>query len=247
MADGWDGGIGLADGAAEEAGGARGERAINDRSQGATDGAPGLLSGSGRVEAFSDGVLAIALTLLALDLKVPAGTPGTVVGQLLAQWPSYVAYLASFVYVGVIWVSHHALFARISKVDSGLLWRNLVLLLPASILPFPTATLAYVMQHGTLGDQRAALALYGLVAAAMGATWLLMFSYLDRRRGLLRGDVPAGFFREERRRAVLGILSPVVAVAIGLALPGAALVVFLLLPIFYAVTTEGWTPRRHHR
>lgn len=213
-----------------------GERAVNRAS--------GLLSGSGRVEAFSDGVLAIALTLLALDLKVPASAPGTVVGQLLAQWPSYVAYLASFIYVGVIWVNHHALFSRIAKVDSGVLWRNLILLLPASILPFPTATLAYLMQHGTRGDQRAALALYGLVAAAMGATWLLMFSYLDRRRDLLHGDVPAGFFRDERRRAALGILSPVVAIAIGVVLPGVALLVFLLLPLFYALTTEGWSPRR---
>ena len=207
----------------------------------------GIRSESGRVEAFSDGVLAIALTLLALDLKVPDSTHGSVVSQLLAQWPSYVAYLASFAYVGVIWVNHHALFTRIDKVDSGVLWRNLALLLPVSILPFPTATLAYVMQHGTLSDQYAALGLYGLVAAAMGGTWLLMFMYLDRRRDLLLGNVPTGFFREERRRAALGIVGPVVAVAIGVAVPGAALIVFLLLPIFYALTTEGLAPHRHPR
>jgi len=61
---------------------------------------------------------------------------------------------------------------------------------------------------------------------------------------LLRGDVPAGFFREERRRAALGILSPVIAIAISVPLPGAALIVFLLVPIFYVVNAEGWTPRR---
>lgn len=211
---------------------------------GAPGGVPGLLSESGRLEAFSDGVLAIAITLLALNLKVPDGAPGAVGRQLLDQWPAYIAYLASFVYVGVIWVNHHALFTRVRTVDGGVLWRNLVLLLPVSILPFPTATLAYVMQHGTGGDQRVTILLYGLVAAAMGATWLLMFVYLDRRHDLLRSDVPAGFFREERQRAVLGILSPIVAIAIGVIVPVVALVVFLFLPLFYAATTEGWTPRR---
>ncbi|GAC1385692.1 MAG: hypothetical protein NVSMB42_05380 [Herpetosiphon sp.] len=204
----------------------------------------GLISESGRVEAFSDGVLAIAITLLALDLKVPESKPGAIGTHLLTQWPSYVAYLASFFYIGVIWVNHHALFSRIRKVNSGLLWRNLALLLPVSILPFPTATIASVMQHGTRGDQQIAIVLYGVFAATMGATWLLIFSYLDQHPELLDRDVPAGFFRKERRRAVPGILSPVVAMAIGVALPSAALVVFLLLPIFYAATTEGWSSRR---
>lgn len=203
----------------------------------------GPRSASGRVEAFSDGVLAIAITLLVLDLKVPEGEPGTVIRHLLDQWTSYVAYLASFLYVGVIWVNHHALFNRIRRVDSGVLWRNLALLLAASVLPFPTATLAYAMQHGTHGDQLAALALYALVAAAMGLTWLLMFSYLDRHPDLVHSDVAAGFFREERRRAALGILGPVVAVAIGVVAPAIALLALVVLPVFYALTTEGWTPR----
>jgi len=214
------------------------------RSKSELDRGVGLLAERGRVEAFSDGVLAIAITLLALNLKIPEGTPGTVAGQLLNQWTSYIAYLASFVYVGVIWVNHHALFLRIGKVDSGVLWRNLVMLLPVSILPFPTATLAFAMQHGTVGDQVAALVLYGVVAAAMGGTWLFMFFYLDRHHYLLQSDVPQGFFREERRRALFGIVSPMVAIAIGLVAPPAALIAFLVLPLFYGLTTEGWTPRR---
>ncbi len=128
----------------------------------------GLIAASGRVEAFSDGVIAIAITLLVLNLKVPDGEPGTIVQHLLDQWTSYVAYLASFIFIGIVWVSHHALFTRIARVDSGLLWRNLILLLAASVFPFPTATLAYAMQHGSPGDQFAALALYGLVSAVIG-------------------------------------------------------------------------------
>jgi uncharacterized membrane protein len=102
---------------------------------------PRILAESNRVEAFSDGVLAIAITLLVLDLHT-AGHPGHVGGDLLAQWPTYLAYVASFIYIGVVWVNHHALFNRIASVDTGLLWCNLALLLAASVLPFPTAELA---------------------------------------------------------------------------------------------------------
>ncbi len=204
----------------------------------------GLLAASGRVEAFSDGVIAIAITLLVLNLKVPDGEPGTVVRHLFDQWTSYVAYLASFFFIGIVWVSHHALFTRIAKVDSGVLWRNLILLLAVSVFPFPTATLAYAMQHGSPGDQSAALALYGLVSAVMGFSWLIIFDYLDRHHELLHDDVAPGFFHEERRRAVFGILSPVIAVAIGAVAPGVALAAFVLLPVFYAFTAEGRPARR---
>jgi uncharacterized membrane protein len=206
---------------------------------------PGRLSESGRVEAFSDGVLAIALTLLALDLRVPSGRPGSFGHELLEQWPSYVAYLASFVYIGVIWANHHALFTRINRVDRGLLARNLALLLPASVLPFPTAALATAFRVGTPGDQRAALVLYGLIAFAMAATWLIVFTYLDRRRDLLSPDVPDGYFRRERRRAAPGMILPCAAVAIGFVSPLASLVIFLSLSLFYAVTSEG-SPERGH-
>ena len=81
---------------------------------------PRILAESNRVEAFSDGVLAIAITLLVLDLRT-AGHPGHVGGDLLAQWPTYLAYVASFIYIGVVWVNHHALFTRIASVDTGLL------------------------------------------------------------------------------------------------------------------------------
>ena len=201
------------------------------------------LSESGRVEAFSDGVLAIALTLLALDLRVPVSRPGGFGHDLLTQWPSYLAYLASFVYVGVIWANHHALFTRIDRVDRGLLARNLALLLPASVLPFPTAALASAFRTGTAGDQLAALVLYGLISFTMAATWLLVFTYLDRRPDLLNDGVPAGYFRRERRRAMPGLLLPVLAVTIGVASAVAALAVFLSLSLFYAATSEGLPDR----
>jgi uncharacterized membrane protein len=147
-----------------------------------------MLAESGRVEAFSDGVLAIAITLLVLDLHM-GDHPGHVGHDLLTQWPTYLAYVASFIYIGVVWVNHHSLFTRIARVDAGLLWCNMALLLAASVLPFPTAELAFAMQHGTHGDKISALLLYAEVSAAMAATWLAMFVYLHRHPGLLRPGV----------------------------------------------------------
>ena len=199
---------------------------------------PRLLAETNRVEAFSDGVLAIAITLLVLDLHTGAHA-GQVRHDLLAQWPTYLAYVASFIYIGVVWVNHHSLFTRIANVDAGLLWCNLALLLAASVLPFPTAELAFAMGHGTHGDQESALILYAVVSAAMAVTWLVLYTYLQRHPRLLYPHVPAGFFRAERLRALPGIIAPFVPVLIGLWSPVAALIVMVANPVFYAVTAEG--------
>ena len=87
------------------------------------------LPGTGRTEAFSDGVFAIVITLLVLDLTNPHYRPGGLGAALARQWPSYLAFGFSFVYVGVIWLNHHALFRRISRLDLGLNWINLGVLL----------------------------------------------------------------------------------------------------------------------
>jgi uncharacterized membrane protein len=207
-------------------------------------GPPRAIAESGRVEAFSDGVLAIAITLLVLNLHSSAQA-GKVAHDILTQWPIYVAYIATFLYIGVVWVNHHAMFTRIARVDSGLLWRNLGLLLPASVLPFPTAELAFAMNQGTHHDQVSALLLYAVISAAMGCTWLVIFHYLARHPELLVPDVPAGFFRGEYRRAIPGIVVPAVPVLIGLWAPYVALVSMVAMPVFYAVTADGLRkPRR---
>lgn len=190
------------------------------------------------MEAFSDGVLAIAITLLVLNLRT-ASVPGQVGHDILAQWPTYLAYIASFLYIGVVWVNHHSLFTRIAQVDGGLLWCNLALLLAASVLPFPTAELAFAMGQGTHADRVSALILYAVVSSTMGFTWLLTFSYLIKHPALLAPAVSGQFFRTERKRAVIGILAPAVPVAVGLWSPTAALVVMVATPIFYIATADG--------
>ena len=203
----------------------------------------GRLSESTRVEAFSDGVLAIVITLLVLDLKAPAQEGRLLVG-LAEQWPAYVTYLASFAYVGVIWVNHHQLFSRVAKVDLGFLWRNLVLLLATSVLPFPTAVVGDAFQHGDRGDQHVALVLYSLVGMTTVGAWLLLYHFLAHNPRLLRAPDHARFFAGERRRSWVGILAYALVALAASTHPVAGLVVSCLLPIFYAVTSDGIRSRR---
>ena len=134
-------------------------------------------SESSRVEAFSDGVFSIAITLLVLELAIPA-IRGGFQAQLVEEWVSYVAYLAAFGTIGVLWMGHHTAFSRIRAVDAGLLWRNLVLLLTVSVVPFPTAVIASAFRVGTERDQAVAVVSYAVVGMASGVAWLLLFSYL---------------------------------------------------------------------
>ena len=205
----------------------------------ARSGSPnGLLAESGRVEAFSDGVFAVAITLLVLGIRTPAHR-GMVLHDLLAQWPAYVAYLASFAYVGVIWVNHHQLFTRIARVNAGLLWRNLALLLTTSVLPFPTAVVGSAFQLADRADESAALAFYAAVGAAAAASWLLLFHFLSHTPRLLEDEAHAAFFARERHRAVTGVALYAISGLCAIWYPVAGLAIVCVLPVFYGVTSAG--------
>ena len=128
----------------------------------------------GRVDAFSDGVLAVAITLLVLDLHVQRGH-GTLAHQLREAWPSYAAYVVSFLVIGVIWVNHHVLFSLVARVDRVLLFENLLLLMFVTTMPFTTSTLAeYVREGGA--DARWAVVLYGISNIGMAVAFTAMLS-----------------------------------------------------------------------
>lgn len=101
---------------------------------------------TGRVEAFSDGVFAVAITLLVLDLRVPI-TSGSLVTALADEWPRFVAFLISFLVIGIVWVNHHTLFASVQHVDRPLLFFNLALLLSVVVIPFTTSLFAEYVAH----------------------------------------------------------------------------------------------------
>ena len=124
--------------------------------------------GRSRLEAFSDGVFAVAITLLALDLTVEGPGHGHLVDQLDDKWPAFLAYLISFFMIAIVWVNHHALVRAITKVDRLLLFLNLVLLLFVVLIPFATATEADYFPANS-DDARLAMVLYAGVFLGVSA------------------------------------------------------------------------------
>jgi uncharacterized membrane protein len=198
------------------------------------------LADTGRTEAFSDGVLAIALTLLVLNLSIPATHAGDLKSAVLRLWPAYVSFLASFIFIAVIWLNHHAAFRRIRSVDRVLIWANMGLLLGAVIVPFPTAVLANAFDSGNHASQQVAIGLYASVGIFMATTWYVFFLALHRRQHLAHESVAPGVWRSERYRAVTGMFGYAVAGALGvLVLPIIGLILFAVLPVFYALSSGG--------
>ena len=129
--------------------------------------------GTGRTEAFSDGVFAIAITLLILEISVPETAFDNLWRGIADQWPSYLAYATSFITIGGIWLAHHGIFRRLQYANSWLMLINLLLLMAVSFLPFPTKLLAEAI-HDT-DAERAAVIFYGgtllVISALISALW----------------------------------------------------------------------------
>jgi uncharacterized membrane protein len=128
---------------------------------------------TGRLEAFSDGVFAIAITLLALDLKVPHVTPSSpdLASALAAQWPSYFAFITSFFTVLIMWVHHHLIFRLVHRTDVRLLFANGLLLMLVTVVPFPTAVVAEYLRTPAA---RSAVTLYAGVFVLISIAFYLV-------------------------------------------------------------------------
>src|SRR5262249_4265172 len=136
-------------------------------------------SETGRVEAFSDAVFAIAITLLILEIKVPTQEQGSLADQLRRQWPSYLAFITSFAYIGIMWINHHRMFGHIRKCTDILLALNLLLLLGVTVVPFPTAVLA---EHLSGPDRRMGAILYNSTFVFIAIAFNLLWRYAVARR-----------------------------------------------------------------
>jgi uncharacterized membrane protein len=218
-------------------------------SLGRGDASPVRLTETDRTEAFSDGVFAITVTLLVIEVRRPSYEQGGLLDALLEQWPSYLALLVSFVYVFVVWLNHHALFSRIRLMDRGLQWVNFGILLTVAVLPFPTAVLAEALAEGNRADQRVAIALYALVGGLMSMAWIPVFPYLGRHPHLLEDEGDAAYFLAQRARPWTGVGLYLLAGVLGLVIPLLGLAVFGVMVVFHALTSEGlretpWPRRR---
>jgi TMEM175 potassium channel family protein len=150
--------------------------------------------GTARVEAFSDGVFAIAVTLLILDVTVDAQRP--LGHQLTHIWPSCIAYVTSFLTIGIIWLNHHSIFAKVSHADRTLLLLNALSLMVVAFLPFPTRVVAdYLRRDG----ERGAVVAYGLTMVLMALMFQLLRRYVSGGRRLILDDVPQADGRHHAR------------------------------------------------
>jgi uncharacterized membrane protein len=188
---------------------------------------------SKRAEAFSDGVFAIAITLLVLDLRLPSDTPehSTLTSQLLSEWPAYFAYVVSFLTIGIMWMNHHSIMGNVTRVDRPLLVLNLFLLMGVVAIPFPTSVVAGHL----LGSGGAAAAVtYGLVMIYISFGFAGLWIYVVTHSVRLGGQAHP----EALRRSIPGFTSGLLVYVAGtviaaFGLPVVALIIFGLLAVYY--------------
>jgi uncharacterized membrane protein len=190
---------------------------------------------TGRVEAFSDGVFAIAITLLILAVGIEQSiATGTLEHQLLHLWPAYIAYAVSFLTVGIMWVNHHQIFRHFARVDRPLLLLNILLLMCISFTPFPTRVVAEHAQNAA--DREAAAVLYGLTMTATAICFFAVWMYGSRR--LLRADADRREVSGITRSYLPGAPTYALATAIAFVNAIASLIIFGSLALFYAISSS---------
>ena len=196
---------------------------------------------TGRTEAFSDGVLAIAITLLVLDLNVPPGEFDDLWRGIVGEWPAYLAYASSFLTIGAIWLRHHGIFGRLAYVDRRLMTLNLLLLMAVSFLPFPTRLVAEAIQNEDA--ERAAVVFYGtnllVISLLIGALW----ATAARDRALLRPEIDEAEIDAILIATTPSIGSYVVATIVAVALPYVAAVGYLVIAIALVLNVRGDQPK----
>ncbi len=190
-----------------------------------------------RVEAFSDGVFAIAITLLVLEISVPESAFDDLWKGIGDQWPSYLGYATSFLTVGGVWLLHHAIFRRLASANAGVMRLNILLLMLVSFLPFPTKLVAEAIHKTTA--ERAAVIFYGLVLLAISVTTGALWRYVAAHRDLLEPDVT-----DEDVKAMTLLTTPsigfyVVVVLLAFLAPQVAAFGYLLIAVVAVFRQRG--------
>jgi len=185
---------------------------------------------TGRAEAFSDGVFAVAITVLVFGL-LPIGTRTLNTHVLLQAWPEYFAYVVSFLTIGIMWMNHHTILAHVVRVDRPLLVINLLLLMGIVAIPFPTALVAEHLQHP--GGKYATVA-YGLVMIAISAGFAALWVYVATHAAALGAALPPEALRSSLTGWTLGGVAYVAGTLIaGLVSAVAGMVIFGALAVYY--------------
>jgi len=193
-----------------------------------------------RLEAFSDGVFAIAITLLVLEIGVPEAGEGGLWEALTHEWPSFAAFAVSFLVIGIIWVNHHGVIDHISHATRPLLYLNLLVLFSVAFIPFPTALLAEHLDAGV--DEEVAAAVYMGAMSLMAVSFGVLWTYITNHRKEFNVQLSD---EEIRRRTLLFTAgTPFYLAGIGIAFisPVAVLVLTAALAIYYAAAGGMTSP-----
>jgi len=186
-----------------------------------------------RVEALSDGVFAIAMTVLVLGIQVPdGGGADALSARLLSLWPKFASYALSFVMLGVLWIGHHFQFQYIRRTDRALLWWNLIFLLAVTFLPFATGVL------GNYPRTRLAAVLYGSTVFVAGVCLLAHWTHATKKRELVTPDLDDTVIASMRLRITAGLAITGVGTALGLIDTRPSVALFVVLPFVYLVRSR---------
>ena len=202
---------------------------------------------TGRLEAFSDGVFAIAVTLLVLNIALPAGAEKHLLRSVADLWPSYLAYVVSVSTIGAMWLGHNAITEYLERTDVGFVRLNLLLLLVIAFIPFPTRLFADYI--GKDSPERVAGTVYGLSLLLASALLLALWRYALRNR-LVRPDAADEEIQFLTKRLTPGLAGYPVLIAAGLFIPVIAAIGYLGIALFYIIPFPGSGPvlfRRQRR
>lgn len=190
---------------------------------------------TGRVEAFSDGVFAIAVTLLILNVSVHTSA-GSLGHDLLRLWPSYAAYAVSFITIGIMWVNHHTIFRHIERADRVFLLLNLLLLMCVAFVPFPTGVAAEFARSDE--NRRAAALLYGITLTTTAVFFNSLWLYASRGGRLLSPTADRREVSGITRSYIPGAPMYAAATLIAFANSRASLILFAAIALFYALSSS---------
>lgn len=183
-----------------------------------------------RVQAFSDGIFAILITILVLEFRLPRYPTGKLATAALAQWPILFAYVLTFSYIGILWLFHHDLFCCIEKTSPKLNVLNLLSIFLTTLLNYSMSLLADSLVTQNKADMRFAFALYAAVAMSISASYFWLYSYLRKNKDLLSTEGYAVYFSTVRRLPLASTL--IYAAAFGASLFSTAVgAMFLLIGI----------------
>jgi uncharacterized membrane protein len=184
-----------------------------------------------RVETFSDGVFAIAITLLILTIAQPADY-GQLRHQLFERWPSLAAYVVSFLVIGIMWVNHHTIFTHLRELDRGLFYLNLLLLMSIVFIPYPTEVFGEALGRGQ-GEKTAAV-FYSLAMTVNAFAWVALWLYASIGRRLLSPEFPEAQRTTATLSFIVGPLFYSLTIVVALFLPYLCLALQGALAVYYA-------------